>query len=151
MRMRLRARGDERQKDLGRRRVRVLAQPVVLDFPDAVKSELVGQLGLLQTVAEQLRLALRRRVGDLHFVEQRKLHLYLACQRCPAQNQRSSRRAVQRARAGAASDAPEVRHQRHDHEARQRLALDHHLAGEPRGRKIELAARASRARCRRSV
>src|SRR5688572_22493560 len=69
--------------------MRVLAQPVVLDCPDAVIPELIREFGLRQTIPKKLRFALPVGVGDLHFVEQRKLHW------APRANQRSSRRAVQ--------------------------------------------------------
>src|SRR6185503_17381981 len=56
------------------RRVRVLVEAVVLDLPHAVIAELIGELDLLDAVAEQLRLAGARRVGDLHLVEHGELH-----------------------------------------------------------------------------
>src|SRR6185369_8120826 len=70
-----RPRGDERQKGLRRGRVRVLVQPVMLDLPDAVKTELVGQDRLLDTFVEQPRLFGGRRIPQLHFEEQRELHV----------------------------------------------------------------------------
>ena len=47
----LRDRGEEH---LGRARVRVLLEEVVLDLPDVVDPELVGELALLERVLEQL-------------------------------------------------------------------------------------------------
>src|SRR5215472_3315582 len=64
----LRGRGEE---DLRRGAVRVLLQVVVLDFPDAVEAELVGELDLLEGVGEQLLLgAWLVRPRQLMLVEQ---------------------------------------------------------------------------------
>ena len=52
----LRPGGRGGEKDLGRRRVAVLLEEVVLDLPYAVEADAVGQLDLLQGVAEQLML-----------------------------------------------------------------------------------------------
>src|SRR2546430_16279468 len=50
----------------------------MLDLPHAVVAELVGQLRLLEAVAEGLRLFFARRLGDLHFEEDREFHDALA-------------------------------------------------------------------------
>ena len=47
------ARRGGRQEDLGRGRVRVLLEEVVLDLPDVVEAEPVGQLDLRQRVLQQ--------------------------------------------------------------------------------------------------
>src|SRR5262249_22036384 len=66
--------GDKRQEDLGRRRVGVLEQAVMLDLPDAVVAERVGQDRLLQAVVEGLRFGGSRRPGDLHLEKNGELH-----------------------------------------------------------------------------
>ena len=43
------------EDDLGRRAVRVLLEEVVLDRPDVVEAELVGQAGLLERVVGRPR------------------------------------------------------------------------------------------------
>ena len=70
----LRARRHEGQEDLGGRGVRVLVEAVMLDLPDAVVAELVGEDRLLEAVAEGLSLGDASRVGDLHPEEDRELH-----------------------------------------------------------------------------
>ena len=49
-----------REHDLGRGRVRVLLEEVVLDLPHVVDADLVGELDLLDRVLEELLLAARR-------------------------------------------------------------------------------------------
>ena len=72
------------EDDLGRRRVRAALAEVVLDQPDRVEAELVGELDLLERllVGPLLGLALAVRVGlarpglgDVDLVEQVELHL----------------------------------------------------------------------------
>src|SRR5215471_5855906 len=67
-------RGDEGKKDLGRRRVRIFVEAVMLDLPDAVIAEPVRELRLSETIAKRLGLDRLRWVRDLHLVKQRKLH-----------------------------------------------------------------------------
>jgi hypothetical protein len=68
----LRHRGQE---DLGRTRVAVLLEEVVLDLPTCLDAELVGQLALLQRVLEQRVLGVFiPRAGQLMLVEQPELH-----------------------------------------------------------------------------
>ena len=50
MRMLLRPLAHRTEEDLGCRRVRVLLQEVVLDLPDVVEPEPVGELDLLESV-----------------------------------------------------------------------------------------------------
>ena len=75
----LRPRRDEGEEDLGRRRVRILVEAVVLDLPDAVVAELVGEHRLLDAVVERPAPRTARRVGDLHLEKienftRRRLH-----------------------------------------------------------------------------
>ncbi len=64
-----------RQEHLRRARVRVLLEEVVLDLPDVVEPEPVGQLDLVERVVQQL---LERAVGPrprhLELVEQSEAH-----------------------------------------------------------------------------
>ena len=63
------------QEDLGRRRVAVLLEEVVLDLPDVVVAETVGQLDLLERVLEEPVLAvLAPRPRQLVLVEDPELH-----------------------------------------------------------------------------
>ena len=48
----------------------VFVQAVMLDFPDAVEAELLGELCLLEAVMKEGRLLLRRRICDLQLEEQ---------------------------------------------------------------------------------
>jgi len=68
----LAARGEE---DLGRGGVRVLLEEVVLDLPDVVEPHAVGELDLLERVADQPRLrALLPRPRELVLVEDAEAH-----------------------------------------------------------------------------
>ena len=65
-------RGEE---DLGRRRVRVLLEEVVLDLPGVVVAESVGELDLIERVLDQPVLAVRGpRARELMLVEDAELH-----------------------------------------------------------------------------
>ena len=65
-------RGEEH---LGRRRVAVLLEEVVLDLPRVVVAEPVGQLDLVERVVEQLVLVVAApRLGQLQLVEDPELH-----------------------------------------------------------------------------
>ena len=68
------ARRHEREEDLGGGGVRVLVEPVVLDLPDAVVAQPVGELGLLEAVPEALGLLVAGGAGDLHLEEEGELH-----------------------------------------------------------------------------
>ena len=71
----LRALTARGQEHLGRRRVRVLFQEVVLDFPHHVDADLVGELDLRERVLEQLELGARGpRPRQLVLVEDPELH-----------------------------------------------------------------------------
>ena len=74
----LRARGE---KDLGRRRVRVLLEEVVLDLPGVVDAQAVGELHLVERLLIELELAaLAPRPRQLVLVEDAELHLVsLSC------------------------------------------------------------------------
>ncbi len=64
-----------REEDLGRARVRVLLEEVVLDLPAVLDAEPVGELALLEGVAEQLVLGLGTpRPRQLVLVEDAELH-----------------------------------------------------------------------------
>ena len=74
-RMLLRALAGGGEEDLGRARVRVLLQEVVLDLPDVVDAEPVGQLDLLERVGQQrLLVASRQRARELVLVEEAEPH-----------------------------------------------------------------------------
>ena len=63
------------EEDLGGARVRVLLQEVVLDLPDVVEPEPVGQLHLLERVGQQLGLVgLALGAGELVLVEEAEPH-----------------------------------------------------------------------------
>ena len=63
------------EEDLGGRGVAVLLEEVVLDLPDVVEAEAVGQLDLLEGVLEQAVLvAVLPGPGDLVLVEDAELH-----------------------------------------------------------------------------
>ena len=63
------------EEDLRGARVRVLLQEVVLDLPDVVDPEPVGQLHLLESVGQQPALVgLARGAGELVLVEEAKPH-----------------------------------------------------------------------------
>ena len=66
----LRLDGAGREEDLGRARMRITFQEMVLDGPDRIEAELVGEPYLLEGVLEDLRLVLRREgTGRRQFVE----------------------------------------------------------------------------------
>src|SRR5690606_24789450 len=63
------------EEDLGRRRVGVLLEEVVLDLPDVLDAEAVGVLDLVERVGDELLLAaLGPRPRQLVLVEQAELH-----------------------------------------------------------------------------
>ena len=67
--------GDRGEEHLGRARVAVLLEEVVLDLPDVVEPEPVGELALLERVLDQLVLGvLRPRARQRVLVEQTELH-----------------------------------------------------------------------------
>ena len=71
----LRALGAGGQKHLGRRRMRVLLEKVVLDLPGVIDPEPVGQFDLVQRLLEELLFAsLDPRPRELVFVEDPELH-----------------------------------------------------------------------------
>ena len=71
----LRALRDGGEEDLGRRGVRELGQEVVLDLPDGVVAELVGELDLLERlVVAAVLAALVVRLRHLELVEEVELH-----------------------------------------------------------------------------
>jgi hypothetical protein len=64
------------EEDLGGAGVRVLLQEVMLDLPDVVDSEPVGQLHLLERVREQGALVLLvLSAGELMLVEEAEPHV----------------------------------------------------------------------------
>jgi hypothetical protein len=66
------------QEHLGRRRVRVLLEEVMLDLPDVVDPRLVGQLDLLERFAEQPVLGVGApRSGQLVLIEDAEPHVVL--------------------------------------------------------------------------
>ena len=74
-RIRLRACGGRGEEHLGRRRVRVLVEEVVLDLPRIVEPEPVGELDLIERIAQEAELVvLAPRLGELMFVEDAELH-----------------------------------------------------------------------------
>ncbi len=80
----LRLHGAGRQKDLGRARVRIAFEKMVLDGPDRVEAELVGEPHLLEGVLEDLRLVLRGEgTRRRQFVEDAELQ-DVACSRVVA-------------------------------------------------------------------
>ena len=63
------------QEDLGRRRVRVLLEEVVLDLPHVVQAQAVGQLHLLERLGDQALLgAVVPGAGELVLVEDAEAH-----------------------------------------------------------------------------
>ncbi len=71
----LRALAGRGEEDLGRRRVRVLLEEVVLDLPHVLDAEAVGQLDLVERVLDQRRsLSLVPRSRQLVLVEDAELH-----------------------------------------------------------------------------
>ena len=65
-----------RKKQLGRRRMRVLLQEVVLHLPEIFEAERISQLNLLKSVAQQLGLtALIPRSRQLVLVEDSEFHI----------------------------------------------------------------------------
>ena len=74
-RMFLRALAARGEEHLGRRRVAVLLEEVVLDLPHVLDAERVGELDLLERVLDQLVLgAVVPRTPDLVLVEDPELH-----------------------------------------------------------------------------
>ena len=74
-RMRRRPLAGGSQEDLGRRRVGVLLEEVVLHLPDVVEAQPVGQLDLVEGVLEQDVLVVGTpRTGQLVFVEDPEPH-----------------------------------------------------------------------------
>src|SRR6266851_10117458 len=74
------------QEQLGRGAVRVFLEEVVLDGPDMIEAQLVGQLHLLEAVVVNRALGLARpRPRDRNLVEKAELHTM------PPQSQPSSR------------------------------------------------------------
>ena len=69
---------DRSQEDLGRAGVRVFLQKVMLDLPEILDAQPVGQLGLLQGFAEDpLFRSLAPRFRSLQFVENPEFHTRL--------------------------------------------------------------------------
>ena len=62
------------EEGLGSAHVRVMRERGVLDGPDHVESQLLGEQRLLDDVGEHLPLVGRRRVGHLGLVDQREPH-----------------------------------------------------------------------------
>ena len=63
------------EEHLGRRRVRILVQEVVLDLPRVVEAEPVGQLDLVEGLVEEpVLVVLAPRLGELVLVEDPELH-----------------------------------------------------------------------------
>ena len=68
--------GDRGEKHLGRARVAVLLEEVVLDLPHVVDAEPIRELALLERVLDQLVLGvLRPRARQRVLVEQSELHV----------------------------------------------------------------------------
>ena len=66
------------QEDLGRGRVTVLLEEVVLGQPDGGEAGLVGELDLVESVLEELAfVVIGPRPRQRELVEQRNLHVYL--------------------------------------------------------------------------
>src|SRR5581483_7152458 len=64
-----------RQEDLGRRRVRVLLEEVMLDFPRGIDAEAISELDLVERVLEEAPLAVRSpRPWKLVLVEDAESH-----------------------------------------------------------------------------
>ena len=67
--------GGRGEEHLRRRRVRVLVEEVVLDLPRVVEPEPVGELDLIERVAQQIELVVvGPGLGELMFVEHAELH-----------------------------------------------------------------------------
>ena len=66
--------GDVGQKGLGGAHVRVHGERGVLDRPDDVETQLVGQQGLLADLAKDLVIALAGGIGGLRLVDQGESH-----------------------------------------------------------------------------
>ena len=67
------------QKNLGRRRMRVFFEKVMLDFPHVVDAELVGELDLIERILKQLQLrALLPRTRQLMLIKSSQLHLAIS-------------------------------------------------------------------------
>ena len=82
MRMLLGARGAGGEEHFRRRGVGVLLEEVVLDLPDVVDAETVGQLDLRQRILEQAVLGARRpRARQLVFVQKSEAHGSLLSER----------------------------------------------------------------------
>jgi hypothetical protein len=66
---------SRREEHFRRRRMRVLVEEMVLDFPRVVVAETVGERDLLERLVEQAPLVVRRpRPGELHLVEDAESH-----------------------------------------------------------------------------
>src|SRR5262249_26956268 len=75
----LRALAAGGEEDLGRRRVRVLLEEVVLDLPGVVEPEAIGELDLVERLADETRLAvLVPGSRELVLVEDAELHARVA-------------------------------------------------------------------------
>ena len=71
----LRALAGGGEEDLGRRRVAVLLQEVMLDLPDVLDPQRVGELDLVERILDQTMLgAVVPRPPDLVLVEDPELH-----------------------------------------------------------------------------
>ena len=74
----LRARRARGEEDLRRRRMRVLLEKVMLDFPRVVDAQPIGHLDLLERVVEQLLLrTFHPRSWQLMLVKDPEFHLAL--------------------------------------------------------------------------
>ncbi len=90
------------EEHLGRARVRVLLEEVVLDLPDVVDPESVGELDLLERVGDQLELApLAPGPGQLMLVEDAELHVSLRWLRASGGSLRREYSAKRRLRCAA--------------------------------------------------
>src|SRR6266851_6529620 len=72
------------EKDLGRRRVRILFEEMMLDFPGVIIAEPVGQLDLVERVLVELQFAAGQpRARQLQLVEDAEFHHRSSCTRSP--------------------------------------------------------------------
>ena len=116
----LTARGQEH---LGRRRVAVLLEEVVLDLPHVLDAERVGELDLVERVLDELVLgAVVPGAADLVLVEDPELHV----SRLPRRPRRPSGRCARRG-SPAAGTSPAVGEGTHDHAARVEHVIAHRL------------------------
>ena len=82
MRMLLGARGAGGEEDFRRRGVGILLEEVMLDFPDVIDAEIVGQFDLRQRVLEQAMLgAFRPGTRQLVLVQKPEAHGSLLSER----------------------------------------------------------------------